>query len=359
MLENKNYVPTLAIRASEMNGLQYLPKATKERMTPCILLAPWATSNTLDKAVQRVEKAFRGQNFILDIDRDYELTDLESAPQQRLVQLLNPDDAYAHWCEFVTSHDYILPCIQTRGQSEDEIRRQIARYQQAGRSYCLRLYMKRFPSNGDDIIAALAAEGTADFAIILEGGWTRDPLSLFAWFDGIIGSLLDPLDANIPIVLSCTSMPKMFTEYDGGINRVPFSNHELLGQVRRIRGNRRAKIIYGDWGSTRPREPGGYGQRPIDRIDYPTSRHWYIARNREDEWDFEQAAEAIIASSAWDGNLGIWGEDMIRDTTINEELGIDTPQKNVAARVNIHLHRQAFIDVSNIGGMNLDEDWED
>ncbi|MEL6996567.1 MAG: hypothetical protein AAGK67_18260 [Pseudomonadota bacterium] len=61
----------------------------------------------------------------------------------------------------------------------------------------------------------------------------------------------------------------------------------------------------------------------------------------------------------WQGNLGIWGEEMIESTAINEELGIDTPQKNVAARVNIHLHRQAFYGAEDIGGMNLDEDWED
>ncbi len=57
--------------------------------------------------------------------------------------------------------------------------------------------------------------------------------------------------------------------------------------------------------------------------------------------------------------MGIWGEDMIRDTIISEKLGIDTPQKNVAARVNVHLHRQAFIDVDDFSEMNLDEDWED
>jgi len=74
---------------------------------------------------------------------------------------------------------------------------------------------------------------------------------------------------------------------------------------------------------------------------------------------FEDAARAIVARPEWEGDLGIWGEEMIEATAINKELGIDTPQKNVAARVNIHLHRQAFIDAGDIGGMNLDEDWED
>lgn len=357
--EVKPYVPTLAIRASEMNGLQYLPKATKERITPCILLAPWANSSTLDKAIERVEKAYRGQRFFLDIDRDYEFTNLESGAQQRLVELLDSSDAYAHWCDFVNSHEWVMPCIQTRGQSEAEIRRQIERYQVSGRSYGLRLYMNRYPSNVNEIIAALAAVGTADYTIILEGGWTRDPLSLAVWFDGVIGGLLDPIDADVPIVLSCTSMPKVFSEFDGGVSSVRFSNHQLVDQIRKARSNRRSRIVYGDWGSTRPREPSGFGSRPIDRIDYPAEQSWCIARNRKDEWNFQRAAEAILASPEWEGDLGVWGEEMIEATAINEELGIDTPQKNVAARVNIHLHRQAFYGSGDIGGMNLDEDWED
>jgi len=169
-LENKRYVPTLAIRASEMNGLQFLPRATKEMMTPCILLAPWANSASLDKAVERVEKAFRGQSFFLDIDRDYGFTNLESAPQQTLVELLNPANAYEKWCEFVGEHEHIMPSVQTRGQTEREIRTQIERFQETGRNYCLRLYVNRFPPNIEEIVAAFAASGAADYAIILEGG---------------------------------------------------------------------------------------------------------------------------------------------------------------------------------------------
>jgi hypothetical protein len=56
--------------------------------------------------------------------------------------------------------------------------------------------------------------------------------------------------------------------------------------------------------------------------------------------------------------LGIWGEEMIQGTTVNPAFAIDTPQKNVAARVNIHLHRQALYG-SQISGIDLDEDWVD
>ena len=121
----------------------------------------------------------------------------------------------------------------------------------------------------------------------------------------------------------------------------------------------RTSVIYGDWGSTRPREVGGFANRPLDRIDYPTGNAWYIARNKDDSWDFNDAAAAILRSTAWQGDLGIWGEEMIQNTAINEELGINTPQKNVASRVNIHLHRQAFGGNPPTDPLQFDEEWQD
>ena len=357
VLEDKSYVPTLAIRPSEMNGMEYLPAATKNRMTPCLLLAPWANSSTLKRATDRVERAFINRHYFLDIDRDYQFTNMESQPQRELAQLLDSENGFANWLRFVAQHEWVWPCIQTRGQSEVEIRQQIEAVQELGRSYCMRIVRDRFPSNIEDIVAAFAAGGAADFVVIMEGGWTRDPQNLAVWFEGILEEALQRIDANIPAILSCTSIPKLFTEFSG-ITTMPFSNRQLIEEISR-RTNR-ISVVYGDWGSTRPREIGGYASRPLNRIDYPTESAWCIARNKEEEWNFKIAASELIRNSGvWDGNLGIWGEEMIYQTTINEEIGIDTPQKNVAARVNIHLHRQAFYGQPGLSDMNFDEDWED
>lgn len=357
VLEYVNYVPTLAIRASEMNGLEFLPGATKDRMTPCILLAPWANSLSLDRAIDRVERAFPNRHYFLDIDRDYQFSNLESGPQKELARLMEPHNSYSNWVEFISRHEMIWPCVQLRDQSEAEIRRQLEAFQEMERPYCMRIVRDRFPKNINEIVSAFAATGSADFSIILEGGWTQDPLTLSGWFEGIISGSLKHIDASVPIVLSCTSIPKMFSAFNG-VTAVPFSNRQLVEQISR-RSNR-SRVIYGDWGSTRPREESGFANRPLDRIDYPTDAVWYIVRNKEDEWDFEAAAKILVQNTTvWDGNLNVWGEEMIYQTTINEEIGIDTPQKNVAARVNIHLHRQAFYGRTDLSSMNFDEPWED
>ena len=357
-LESKVYVPTLAVRASEMNGLEFLPGATKDRMAPCFLLAPWANSNSLERTITRIERAFPNRTYILDIDRDYQFTNLESDPQRELAQLMDRADCFRNWIDFVESHENVWPCIQSRGQSEAEIRTQIEAFQAQGRPYCMRIVRDRFPDNIEEIVNAFAAGGAADFAIILEGGWARDSLSLAVWFTGVIAESLQPIDATVPIVISCTSVPKMFTAFSSDDPvAVVFNNRQLLDHV--TRNSNRAHVIYGDWGSTRPRDIGGYANRPLDRVDYPTEGAWHIARNKEKGWGFKDAALAIVDIPEWNGNLGIWGEEMIQNTTINEELGIDTPQKNVAARVNIHLHRQAFYGRPPVDPSEFDEDWQD
>lgn len=350
------YVPTLAIRASEMNGLEQLPSLTKDKMRPMFLLAPWATANTLTKAIERLEKAYPKRPYFLDIDKNYSFTNLESAAQQELQALSRPNNAYENWREFVSSFPNANPCIQTHNQSSTEISQQISAAQDAGKEFCIRIENNRFPTNFDEITEALNRVGTADYAVLLEGGWTKDPLTLFAWFSGLVNGVLSEIDANIPIIISCTSIPKEFTSITGHTS-VPFNNRTLVNQIATTT-NRRF-VLYGDWGSTRPRDNRGGGQRPIDRIDYPTDNSWVIARNKESNWTFRDAAKDIIEKSGfWDGHLNIWGENMIEQTAVNESFAINTPPKNVAARVNIHLHRQAFFG-NQIDNIDFDEDWND
>ena len=357
ILENDFYVPTLAVRASEMNGLEFLPGATKDRMKPCFLLAPWANSNTLERTVDRIQRAYPNRHYFLDIDRDYQITNVESGPQQELARLLDGASGFSNWIEFVREHNWVWPCIQSRGLSEAEIQSQIEAFQGIGRPYCMRIVRDRFPENIEDIVGAFAASGASDFAVILEGGWTRDPLSLAMWFSGIIAESFQEIDADVPTIVSGTSFPRLFTEFSG-LTPITFSNRQLIQQV--IRQSNRTRVIYGDWGSTRPRDVSGYANRPLDRIDYPMDDAWYIARNKADDWDFNRAAREVVnESEVWDGDLGIWGEEMIYQTTISSRLGINTPQKNVAARVNIHLHRQAFFGVRNLDIVVFEEDWQD
>ncbi len=360
--EDRSYVPTLALRASEMNGMEYLPNATKDKLFPCFLLSPWVGSNGLEKSVNRIQKAYKDRHYFLDIDRDYVSGDATGSgsivESRRQFQLLkNSANSYRNWIDFVRDFEWIYPCIQTQGLNQREIRLQIEAFQDMGRPYCMRIERDRPVRNIGEIVGAFGAGGAADFAIILEGGWAVDVLSMSAWFVGMVREGLSQIDASVPVIVSATSIPKMFSEYSG-VSPVRFSNRELVGEIEQ-RSNR-AIVIYGDWGSTRPRERREYASPPLDRVDYPTERVWYIARNKEERWDFQRAAVAVVdESGVWEGDLGVWGEEMIFQTASRPALGINTAQKNVAARVNIHLHRQAFFGQQRPDQIEFDEDWQD
>ena len=352
----KNYVPTLSMRPSEMKGLEFLSGKIKDRMTPCVLLAPWVGTSPLKHAIERAERAFPNRDYFLDIDRDYQYTDSDN-PAQKELNYLSDSSNWRGWVEFIKESDYILPCIQVKDRSETEIRQQIQAIRGLGRQYCIRIELNRFPDNFDEIVSAFTIADLADFIVILEGGWTENVISLSAWFEGLIAKGLQRIDADVPVIVSCTSMPKEFSRFSG-VSPVHFHNRQLVRQLQQ-KSNR--TVIYGDWGSTRPRESNEFARIPKDRIDYPLDDTWYIARNLNEEWDFKRAAQELIHSEKiWDGGLDTWGVEMIRRTaTIGKEIGIDSSQKNATSRVNIHLHRQALYGQENINEMNFDDDWED
>ena len=348
------YIPTLAVRASEMNGMEFLPGASKDRMIPIFLLAPWSSSKSLARTMERIEIAFLRRHFFLDFDRDYIPGNSESPAQLEWLELRNPTNCFEAWRNFLIEHPMVIPCLQLEGLDESDIRQQIEYIQEMGREYCLRIELKRMPMNIRSVVNILSDADTANFTVILEGGWVEDSLLMHARAHGLITGVLASIDTRIPIVVSCTSMLKGFAELVG-MNECRFTNHQLIDQLRR--GASRELVLYGDWGSTRPREDG-FGQAPLPRIDYAGDEAWYVARNKEEQWGYRRAAEVMVNSGIWDGTLGVWGEEMIQATAINPAFAIDTPQKNVAARVNIHLHRQAHYG-ENIRGMNLDEAWVD
>lgn len=360
-LKNLSYVPTLSIRASEMNGLEKLPGPTKDKIRyPMFLLAPWVSSNSLTSSIDRIQKAFPKRPYFLDLDRHYEPTNFNSSAQIELKKLRSSLDSYNNWCEFISEFEFIHPCLQYENLTEPEILKQINKIQKLGKFFCVRIELDslgRVPDNLSEILSSLNKIGTADYAILVEGGWTNDPLSTQMQLNSLIKDQLSNIDAQIPIIVSYTTIPKSFAEIEG-TEKIAFGNRQHINDLRR--NTNRANLIYGDWASTRPREKS-MARKPLPRIDYPDDQSWTFSRNKIDKWTYKDAAAEITKSQEWKKNygLGIWGEQMIEQTTLGDDLGINTPQKNVASRVNIHLHRQAFYDADDIRLLNLDEPWED
>ena len=238
---NGIYVPTLAVRASEMNGMEYLPGVSKDKMEPLFLLAPWANSKALERTIERIERAFRDRRYFLDVDRDYLPTNPDNPAQLKWLELRNSTDFFKAWRDFWLEHPMVVPCLQLDGQNEEDIESQIRLTQEQDREFCLRIELRRMPINLRSAVGVLAKLGTADYSIIIEGGWVEEPLSMYAAVHGLVTGILAGLDGRIPIVVSCTSMIRGFSDIEG-IGQIRFSNHQLLNDLRR--STNRDRLLY-------------------------------------------------------------------------------------------------------------------
>lgn len=342
-MDVQEYFVTLGIRPAELSGLKELPGTTKDRMTPIVLLAPWLATTPLSRALDKFEESYPARPYFLDVDTYYRMNDKPNDAKELWARLAaKPADLDAWW-RFLADRPNANPCLLMAQQPIERVRDQIVWARENDRTFCLRLNLAEGISSGipqwmHELVSELANEGATDYAIVFEFGWVEEPLLVAVVASGYIGTLFSEIPPAVPVGISCTSFPKDFTRYDGAEVEA-FTNRELVAQVQRV--TNRPRIVYGDWGTTRPRTYG-HASQPKNRIDYPTDSSWVFARDGDESVDFQTAASRITESDHWSGDLGIWGEQLIEGTAAGQAFAIDSMPKMYAARINIHLHRQAF-----------------
>ena len=353
------YLVTLGVRPAELSGLQELPGYTKSRLTPLLLLAPWLATSPLSRALDKFEEAYPSRPYFVDVDTYYRINDKPNEAKKTWGRLAQQPGDLGVWWGLLEEYPNANPCLLMAEQPIERVRDQIIWARENNRSFCLRMNLAEGIGSGipqwiPTLVNELAKEGATDYAVVFEFGWVQDPLLVATFASGYANTFFSIIPPIIPIAVSCTSFPKDFTPYDGTMAE-GFSNRELIAQVKRTTNHPR--IIYGDWGTTKPRSYG-HANQPRNRIDYPTDNSWVFARDKEKSVAFQTAASRITGSEHWSGQLGIWGEQLIEGTAAGQPFAIDTMPQMYAARINIHLHRQAFY-----GHLPppeaLDEEWSD
>ncbi|MCE2522644.1 MAG: beta family protein [Rhodobacteraceae bacterium] len=353
------YLVTLGIRPAELSGLKELPGSTKDRLTPLVLLAPWLATTPLSRALDKFEESYQSRPYFVDVDTYYQVNDKPNKSKKLWELLAKKPADLAVWWELLSKYPQANPCLLMAEQPIKSAREQIEWARENSRSFCLRMNFDKhigssIPSWMPELVTELAKEGAIDYAIVFEFGWVKDPLLVAADASEFAKSFCSEIPQTIPVAVSCTSFPREFTDYDGTAE-CAFTNRKLIAQVRRI--TNRPKVIYADWGTTRPRRYG-HANAPKNRIDYPTDTSWVIARDQDGQVSFQEAARRITSSQHWSGDLGIWGEQLIEGTAAGQAFAIDTMPKMYSARINIHLHRQAY-DGDLPPPDALDEEWKD
>ena len=306
MTINSRYFPTIPLRPSEMTGVEKLQDLIKGLITPIFLMAPWANSNDLINSINKIFEVFPNRKFILDIDRDFQTDNRNRQAYIDFESLKDPNKHFKNWRHFWKGYPNIIPCLQINGPINFKIDEQIDYFRRKRRLFCVRLEFNR---NYDlnSVIEHLSDLTPEEFIIVLEGGWVENPLNLCNTIKNFLSMNFGKIDGDVPIVVSCTSFPYTFDNIFG-MSEIPFSNLELLNQLRQ---EFNFNLVYGDWGSSRPRTAQNdnhpYGKNETTaRIDYPLDSSWLISKKTSTKLDFQSVAKNIISDKRWNGNLNTW-----------------------------------------------------
>jgi hypothetical protein len=336
-----------------MRALEELPNRTKDLLLPLIHLRPWAAAHYLESAIERIERTYGDRPVIVGVGYR-EAIKSRRPVHDELDDLRLATNGYENWCEFIEEHENYIPAVQL-GSPADETsqfeclyaleRGMVVVIEQPGFG-ALRPLARRIAS---------ATKGGADVCFVLDYlRVSQDHLQRAAAAAALVASILDEApEARVSI--SASSFPDNFVNVpDQQIYERRLFN-SVLPEVEASR------LIYSDRGSARAERQQGGGGTPSPRIDYPLRHDWKFYRSPDlaSFSGYRQQARALMADRAvWNGDLRVWGTQMIERTAAGDSSAISNAARSTAARINIHLQVQSFYD-DPAAALETDEDWED
>lgn len=344
MLEQFPYCPTLHARVAEIKALAQLPSATKDRMFPLIIGRPWPNSKHLIRTWEKISEALGNRRFALDLDRTKRNSGGKHAAAAEFDALFSNKDGFAKYYEQIASIPEAMPVLRIDGGEATQLDAQARHIEALDRGVIVRIEHGVVTNPISLVDEALAR--FQDVSFFVDAGWSSDILGREFWASGIVERVAGERPET-EIVVTGSSFPMSFADIgDRGINIV--EERRLYGNL--VRRHNSAALIYGDWGSTRP-PSDPVPMRNIPRIDLPTQSQWIsFRRDREleDDEDYTDIAQRVVSDADWPGDLDIWGTYTIEWTANGEPGAIRSPATAAAARINIHLHRQAYFGTNDV-----------
>jgi hypothetical protein len=338
----------LSLRPAEMRALEELPNSTKDRLLPITHLRPWVGAHQLENATRRIADAYGGRPIVIAMGEREPPN--EKPVHAELQALRDPTGGFSRWCDFIRGHEDYIPAIQYSPDVPHEEAQIAALF---GIERGLVVIIERPAFGAMNIIAQRVGQrthGGEGVCFVVDFGVAgRDHLEVAARAAGYITTLRQYAPAAF-VALSASSFPDSFV----GLANQPIYERRLFDALPN-----RDRFIYSDRGSARVERQSGGGGLPAPRIDYPLLDQWNFYRS-DDTLGFEgyrEQAEFLMDDPSWNPNLRVWGTQMIERTAAGDTSAISGPQKSTAARINLHLHRQAFHDDPD-AAEDTDEDWE-
>lgn len=344
MLEQFPYCPTLYARVAEIKALMQLPSATKDRLFPLIICRPWPNSKHLVRTWEKIGEAMGNRRFALDLDRTKQNSGGKLAAAAEFDKLFVSRNGFANYYDTVSTIAEAIPVLRVSGGEAAQFDAQALHVERLDRGLVVRIEYG-VVSNPIGLVEQVLGR-FQDVSFFVDAGWSRDILGREAWASGIVARIARD-HPEIEVVISGSSFPDSFSDIgERGTN--PVGERFLYNSL--VRRHNSATLIYGDWGSTRP-PSDPVPMKNVPRIDLPTQSQWISFRRDgelEDDEDYTDIAQRVVADPDWPTDLDIWGTYTIEWTASGEPGAIRSPATAAAARINIHLHRQAFFGANDI-----------
>jgi Beta protein len=339
-LRATTYVPTIFLRAAELLAVKQLPDSAKDKLTPIFCLKPWKTAKLLSSAMGQISKSFGNRKFFLDIDPFVEITEVKRPAQEEYLNLISSDNGNQNWIEFFNMHENAYPCIIVNHGKIQAIQHQVKAFSEREKFFLVRLNISN-SIDFDGITDAVCQVEHANFGFVIDVGWSRDLMGRAVWADARIKRIVAGKGDSVPIILTGSSFPDSFDGFALG-DQVEVRERVFFDQLKAI--NNVARLVYGDWASSRSPTEGGGGNPIPPRIELATARNWEIYRLKEDKGGFRQAALSAQKSPNFKKTAGIWPNYMIEATALGDPNGISSQQMSAAVRINMHLYQQLYFD---------------
>lgn len=349
------YLPLLKLSPAEMLALENLPERDKDALRPIFPLRHWLSTKALNRAFDRIEKAYGARPAYL-LPPTSPKSDDASPTAAELRQLLSSANGYQNWCELFTTGrgQNLIPSLQLAdaGQFDQQAEVLLSLL----RGALVHFTRAAFPVISAVVarVAALTNLGAGIIFIIDLGKEGKTILLQQAELTALCERILQACPAST-IAVSASSFPASFSS----IRSQEIYERQLYEAMRARFG---AALHFSDRGSARAETAGGGSTDPYPRIDYPMSSEWLFYRTATSvayAGGYKTVAAALMNDSdVWDPKLRIWGTQMIEKTRLGQTGGISSPARSTAVRINLHLHRQLWIDDPN-GLYDTDDDWQD
>ena len=338
MIGNIPYCPTLYTRVAEIKALAQLPASTKDNLFPLLLARPWPNATHAEATWEKIGEALGKRRFAIDLDRSQSASGVNRPAAATFQSFASSKSGFKNYYDAVQGIPFATPVLRMPGGSVELFEYQADNIDRIDRGIVVRI---EFGISRDPFhVIDTSLQRFRDVTFFVDTGWSRDLLNRELWASRIVEHI-SRSQPEIEIVISGSSFPDSFVNF--GKRRATHVDERSLHRNLSRRHNA-ANLVYGDWGSTRP----PLTQTPmknIPRIDLPMRSEW-ISFRRDQSLAFEESytdiAKRVVDDPDWPVGLDIWGTYAINWTSSGEPGAIRGSASAAAARINIHLHRQAF-----------------